>query len=1015
MHRIQNIKRAIQILSTNTVMTPEPGPKSWRNKQPDQSLRTNCTVVVIDSDPKLYMKWYVVPCNGIFAATYICQPTLHQPNTQSINLQNPHFSCERDWFRFVNHSKCYTMIRSPPTLTFDAAAKSCSLMNSSLVNLVSYGNAGTMEDEFKMARAISHSKMKWSDDLFSDIYNFFESRQALENSHPLLSFIKFSSEYQLTNIRILVSVNGRCTRAEYPNFSFGGSRRWTAVSCGDYTLPTDVFICEKPSVTHTTIMCNTEYYQCEDGTCILLLYVCDSVDDCLGGEDETLCDPVVLQQPVFSFLNNSLYLPCLMYLNCNDIFGPLVPPIKLHTICDGLMSHVIMLDEDDLCIKRRVENINLSQLIVNTKWTFKQEAKFTDDLHELLRLRRITKMEDKSTKEQANKPINQSVMITQSVMDIGEFAILCHKSKHNTPFSDICKVRASGELCALPGRHSMCSYMVCPGMFRCRSLYCIHMSLVCDAQRDCIYGEDEASCTKLSCPGFLKCRGESRCISPDQICDGNVDCIVSFDDEITCGYCPPSCKCDGYLLYCTGDNKTGIVTIIGDTYSKGVILKGKQTILSIDIFLTQSLVFIDVSACKIRQILFASNLQNHVFHQKILFGNFSVNLINDTSFLGAELLSKLVVVDISNNEITLLMFYDLQLEHLTALYAKHNPIIFLEIINGMHSLKYINLQHVKFQWRMTFRTKYFNLKTTVTDSNLCCLWPKEIDCIFDGEVTKCYGIMTNTASLIALISLTVLATIVVLIILTKTLKILIMKSKTKKYYNICIFNHVFASTCCTTCLVCLSIVGILDIHLISWRKSIGCHVLHFIFSISVGTHLAFKCFTVTIITFKIMHPFAHQCRWLKKTFLWCNLIWFIYFLLYSVSILVANVQLKGVIFDNFCSVGECHISKDWNLMYALICSVDCIFLMIICIDITKVTLILRNRNQNVMLSRKLKVFTNIIHLTEKIIPQTLFTFCLYLISLFQCLDNSWKAQYCYGVFSYVLPVIIVVDCILIIH
>ena len=1002
MHRIRYIRKTIKILSTDTVMIAEPGPKRWRKKQPDQSLKVNCTVAVIDSDPKLYMKWYVIPCSDTFTATYVCQPPVHQPNIQSVSLQNPHLGCEENWFGLVNDSKCYMMIRSPSMLSFDAAVQSCSVMSSSLLNLTSHGQAGTLEDSLRIARLIATMRLR--KELLPGIVNFMSSRYALDHTHPLLSFIKFSSEYQLTNIRILINVNGNCARAEYLNFYFGGSRRWTAVYCGARTRPTDVFICEKPRLSHTAVMCNEEYYQCEDATCILLLYVCDSVDDCLGGEDETLCAPGVLQRAVFSFQNSSLYLPCFMYHFCNATFGSLVPPLKLHTICDGLMSHVVMLDEEYLCLKRRVENINLRQLIDNSKWTYKQDTKDMDDFNELFRLIKIQNTEDKAM----YKPINQSAMY------IEEFKIACQKSKYYTKFSDICKIRASGEQCRLAGRQRICPYMVCPGMFKCKSSYCIHMSLVCDGQIDCIYGEDEASCTNLSCPGFLKCRGEFKCISPDQICDGRVDCIGSFDDEITCGYCPKFCECDGYILHCTVDNISGAVSVItGGTYSKGVILKGNQTILSIDILFTLSVVFIDVSNCNIKQIIFA--VHHHTFYQKILFSNFSANLIYDTTFFRAKIFKKLLVVDLSTNLISVLASKDLRMKHLMAIYAQHNPILLIDVSNGMDSLKYINLQHVKFHWRMILKTSYLKLKTAVTDSTLCCMWNKVLDCIYDGKFTKCNGIMKNMASLMALHFLTILALTIILVVLIKILKILIMKYKIKTYYNICILNHIVACTFSTTCSVCLSIVGILDIHLINWRKSVGCHVINGLFSISVGTNLAFKAFSVVIIATKIKFPFAHQCLWLKKTFLLCTLIWLIYFILYSVNVLVALFQLNDIVFDTFCSVGECHVPKDRRLMYAFICSVDCIFLLIMFIILIKTTVILRQQNNNTMLSRKIKVLTILFNLTKKIIPQASFAFFLYLISLFQYIDISWQEEYCYGVISYILPSIIIIDCILTIY
>ena len=1016
-HRKKEINRTIQILSTDTNNTPEAGPESWRHKQPDQSLHKNCTVAVIDSDPKFHMKWYVIPCNETFLATYICQAHEHPHTAQSVSSPSPHLDCEENWFGLANHSKCYMMIRSPLTLTFDAAVQSCSLMNSSLLKLISYGQASTRGDVQRLIELTRKSAMfptknegsGWTSFGFDFKSLFYlQTWKTLNNAHPLLIFIKLCSEHLLNNIRILASVDGRCARVEYPLFTFvEGSRRWIADFCSDYTNPTDVFICEKSRLRHTTIMCNADYYQCQDATCILSLYVCDSVNDCSGGEDETQCEPLVWKQAWFSFQKSHLYLPCSLYHNCNDTLGSMVPPVKLHTICDGLMSHVIKLDEDDKCIKRRVKHINLRQLITNSRWTNKWGAKYSDDLYELQGLQRLKQNETNAMKKQANQLLNQNVKDTK------EFEIPCIKSNYYTTFSDICKIRASGIECALPGRNIICSYMICPGMFRCRSLYCIHMSLVCDGQINCIYGEDEAACTNPSCPGFLKCRGESRCISPDQICDGIVDCSLSFDDEITCGYCPTFCKCDGYLLYCAVENKTDVITITGGSYSKGVVLKGEQTILSIDIFSTLSLIFIDISNCKITQIIFT--LHTHTFQQHILFGNFSVNSIKDCTFFRADLLSKLVVVDISNNLISVLSSDNLQLTYLLVIYAKHNPIIHIQIGRGMDSLEFINLQHVEFQWRMTFKTSYLKMKTVVTDSILCCLWPKVIDCIYDGGRTKCYGIMTNMASHIAFIALTILTATTVLSVSIKTLKMLIMNYKVRKYHNICILNHIVASTFTTACLVCLSIVGMLDIHLISWRKSTGCHIINGFFSISVGAIFAFKAFSVVIIAMKIIFPFAHQCQWLKKTFLLCIFIWLTFFILYFVTIVVASLRYNNLFFDNFCSVGECHIPKNRRLMYAFTCSADCVFLLTIFIILLKTTLILREKNQTAIISREIIVSRVIFRLTKKIVPQTTFTICLYMISLVQLMDTFWKEQYCYAVFSYVLPSIIVIDCILSIY
>ena len=53
--------------------------------------------------------------------------------------------------------------------------------------------------------------------------------------------------------------------------------------------------------------------------------------------------------------------------------------------------------------------------------------------------------------------------------------------------------------------------------------------------------------------------------------------------------------------------------------------------------------------------------------------------------------------DISSNVISVLTSKDLQLKHVIVIYAQHNPILSIELINGMDSVKFINIQHITFQ------------------------------------------------------------------------------------------------------------------------------------------------------------------------------------------------------------------------------------------------------------------------------------------------------------------------------
>ena len=77
-------------------------------------------------------------------------------------------------------------------------------------------------------------------------------------------------------------------------------------------------------------------------------------------------------------------------------------------------------------------------------------------------------------------------------------------------------------------------------------------------------------------------------------------------------------------------------------------------------------------------------------------------------------------------------------------------------------------------------------------------------------------------------------------------------------------------------------------------------------------------------------------------------------------------------------------------MYAFICEVDSIFLMTIFILFVKTTVILGEKNQNEYKVRILLVWKIVFHLTRKVIPQTIFFFCLCLISLFQFIDIFWN-------------------------
>ena len=1006
-HRTKYVTRKTQIISTNTI-TEQLESDLWKQKQPDTSLLSNCTVAIIDADPAFYMKWYAVPCHQKISSSILCK-YIYKYNRQDVIVVNPHLICEPGWLQL--QSKCYAVNKFVGGGDMKAAKQHCTLSNSSLLSLQekSRYDIDRKHDRYRIQKwekylseygATGEQRTHYLK-ILNDIYN----RMAVKYDRGLLNILEVLKSKKSMNVRMLAIINNICTVAEYSVRTISGAIEWTAEYCGTKYILADMFICEKPSVIHSNMICKIGYLQCGDQTCILAQYVCDSVNDCLNGEDETMCEPVVMQKQRFSFQNSSLYLPCSLVHNCSYIAQSLVQPVQLHTICDGLKSDLIILKEDELCIKRHVEHINLHQLIVNVYPYGKETySSFVNELGVLINMTETDKLEMDA--------LHNIRVANQSLIHGDDYNIDCDHSGV-TKLADMCKLRSHGQQCALSARSYVCRYVVCPGMFRCGNAYCLPMSSVCDGQVDCLNGFDELACPYKSCPGLLKCRGESRCLSPDQICDGYPDCTLSFDDEIMCSNCPTThCNCDGYLLFCTVNNTLDTITNIDKLYSKGVILKGLQFFLALNIFDTLSIVYLDVSHCDIAHIKFGSH--SILSHQAIIFGNFSVNKILDTTFLGSQLLNKLVVVDLSENYISVFILKGVRLPYLLVIYVKHNPLLVVEIDNNIASLNSVNLEHVKFRWSMSVTVTSVQHYITVTDSHLCCLIPSNITCIIhDEDDQQCYGLMNSRPSGITFICLTILAFILQSCILVKTQHQVFAKNSVRRYFNISKLNNLVAAILSISSLFLLSLLAMLQINVIRWRKSIECHLLNAVFSLTIGINMQFRTFSGVIVAIKIIYPFAHQCQWLKKTYIVCLLTWLCYVLFYTVSETIECYQSIDLVFDKFCSIGDCHLlGLNKRLMYAFICVIDLVLVLIICFLFIWTAVVLKQKNQIKSSRGKLSVLKIMFNLVRQIMPEVIFALCLYSITLVQITTHSLNENYCYAVFSYVLPIVHILNFIL---
>ena len=83
---------------------------------------------------------------------------------------------------------------------------------------------------------------------------------------------------------------------------------------------------------------------------------------------------------------------------------------------------------------------------------------------------------------------------------------------------------------------------------------------------DCPYMQDELLCETLTCNGLFKCAQSSKkiCIHLTDVCDGNKDC-TSGEDENLCELpeqCPTSCKCLMYAIRCSNKSAYDIEAML---------------------------------------------------------------------------------------------------------------------------------------------------------------------------------------------------------------------------------------------------------------------------------------------------------------------------------------------------------------------------------------------------------------------------------------------------------------------
>ena len=998
-------------------------------EQPEFSYLKNCTAVIIDVRFPIEMHpvsgWFAVPCDKAYNTSFICESSLANKHSSIEKITLSSLGCAREWIQFQSH--CFNMYSSALPVNYYDVQSECISHNSSLLSISALQRsplAGTalffhVEYVKKIVKGVHGKNMSYIHILtnHNTLGNIISAMAPEANPFTRSIFNILDYFHKDT---FFVAVNGRCGNMKIPwvldSIKNASSlmNRWKVqyIECSRYFSGYNI-VCVKP-VEPISNQCSNGYFECYDKVCVLALYVCDSFDDCVNGEDEKSCPNAILMKDDFTLINKSLYLPCILYRDCKTSVRTLVSPVKIHSVCDGIQSNKLLLEESKLCDKKHHKNIDQIDLIIK----FKDEyTKYTLDPTTIL-------MKDIALKEFENGvqshhlllnnkslftlPDNDFTMNTKRRLHVFiQTLITCNHAgaKISTTVGDVCKVYPHEKQCAYLDREYMCRDINCNGMFKCKYFYCISVSAVCDGQFDCLYGEDESFCSNFTCPGLLKCRSESKCIGWEEVCNGYVDCMRSADDEIMCGHCPADCKCDGFMLHCRIDNNLQNVHNNDLQIYKAIILKGNQSVIDYKMLSKFTAIYLDVSNCNIRHISFG--VKNKLISQHIIFVDFSNNYLENDKFLAGNIFFKVVVLDVTNNLITIFLHDYIFLPYLRILYLVNNPIINIKIGENLPSIKLIDLREVSYQLNII---KYVTINKNdtliidVTDFDICCTFQINVNCTCGCTKEQCYGILKSKILKFVYYFFVLLSSTVTIIAMIHVIRELASNYKWKKYYSTMKLNHIIGEMLFMSLLIYIAIIDMTNVILPQWRHSIGCFAVHVIMSISLGLSSLCKITSLFIVAFRLICPFEHQAHRLKYTSAVAATSWLLVTGLY-ISSCPVYILSNNHVFDNFCSLCDCHTQDFDRLFGVLICVINLIVIFAFIAVIYKTAVVLRDQSTSYISVSTMSPGKIIINLTKHSLPQLLFIITLLLVFFSKLLKYRYGQYLCLNAVAFIFTTI----------